>query len=243
MSAMNKLFCTFCYYMLFLALAIRTAMGQAPAPAPAGQPNITAILEKAGKFNMLIRLMTTTKVANQINNELNDTNDAMTIFAPTDAAFSALPSGTLNSLKDHEKSTLLQFHIVPQFILPSQLQTVSNPLRTHAGDVGTYGYPLNIITSGNMVNITTGVDNATITGTVHSDGQLAVYEVDNVLLPMAIYGSKPPTPATAPAPAPAKPKKAASAPMPPAIETSGDMGLRENVVVALVVAVVGVLWL
>ncbi|RWR93328.1 fasciclin-like arabinogalactan protein 12 [Cinnamomum micranthum f. kanehirae] len=96
-----------------------------------------------------MRLMMSTQLANRINIELNDTNDALTIFAPTDSAFSALSPGTINGLNDQEKTNLVLFHIVPQYIPPTQFQTVTNPLRTQAGDVGPYDYPLNVTTSPN----------------------------------------------------------------------------------------------
>ncbi|RWR95586.1 fasciclin-like arabinogalactan protein 12 [Cinnamomum micranthum f. kanehirae] len=228
--------------MFFLALAIRTAVGQSPAPGPAGPPNVTAALEKGGQFTTLIRLMQGSQLTSQIDGQLNDTNNGITIFAPSDSAFSSLPAGTLNSLNQQQKSSLIQFHVIPTYIGRSQFQTISNPLRTQAGDSGPYAYPINITTSGSTVNISTGVDNTTISGTVHDDGQLVVYQIDKVLLPMGLFGPKPP----APAPAPAKSKKKKSSAVtarPPSADTSGDMGLRENVVMALVGAAVGVLWL
>ena len=57
-----------------------------------------------------------------------------------------------------------------------------------------------------QVNITTGVVNATVSNTVYTDGQLSVFQVDKVLLPIDIFGK---AKAAAPAPAPlaAKPVK------------------------------------
>ncbi|VAH57612.1 unnamed protein product [Triticum turgidum subsp. durum] len=89
----------------------------------------------------------------------------MTVFAPTDNAFTSLASGTLNSLSDSQKNALIQYHVLSTAIPMSQFDTVDNTLYT--GD------------------------------------QLVVYQVNKVLLPMAIAG----TPAPAPAPlAPTKTK-------------------------------------
>lgn len=52
------------------------------------------------------------------------------------------------------------------------------------------------------MNMTTGIVNVTLGGTVYTDHQLAVYQVDKVLLPRDFFVAKPP----APAPAPEKPK-------------------------------------
>ncbi|KAH7542608.1 hypothetical protein FEM48_Zijuj02G0092100 [Ziziphus jujuba var. spinosa] len=171
-------------------------------PEPAG-PNVTKILEKAGGFSVFVRLLRNTQVINQIENQLNNSN-SLTILAPTNAAFSGLKSGTLNSLNAEQKVQLLQFHLLPTYIATTNFETVSNPVRTQASDI--YDYPLNITTTGNIVNISTGLVNATISGTVYSDNQLAIYKVDRVLLPLGIFAPTPKPPAPSPTPV-KKPKK------------------------------------
>ncbi|GAA0161122.1 hypothetical protein Leryth_000889 [Lithospermum erythrorhizon] len=191
--------------LIFIRFTAMSAQAPAQAPAPAGPTNITAILEKAGQFTTFMRLLKSTQVGDQLKTQLNNSNQGLTIFAPTDNAFSSLKAGTLNSLSDQQKVQLLQFHIVPSFFSTSQFQTASNPLRTQAG--GSDGeFPLNVTTSGNQVNITTGVVNATVANSIYTDGQIAVYQVDQVLLPLSFFVS----PSPSPAPAPLKRKKGAS---------------------------------
>ncbi|KAK4849702.1 hypothetical protein QYF36_000044 [Acer negundo] len=174
------------------------------APAPAGPTNVTKVLEKASGFSLFIRLLKATTTDAQITHQLNDTNNGMTIFAPSDNAFTSLSSGTLNGLNDQQKVALIQFHVIPSYIPITQFQTVSNPLRTTAGDNSQYKYPLNVTSySTSSVNISTGITNSSVTGTVYTDGQLAIYQVDKVLLPYDLFGVKPP----APAPSPSKPNK------------------------------------
>ncbi|XP_015693691.2 fasciclin-like arabinogalactan protein 11 isoform X1 [Oryza brachyantha] len=175
----------------------------APAPASTKTTNITGVLAKAGQFNTLIRLMRSTGVAEQIDNQLNSSRNGLTVFAPTDNAFTSLPSGTLNSLSDQQKNSLVQYHVLSTLIPMSQFDTVSNPLRTQAGNNSPGQYPLNVTAEGQQVNISTGVVNATVDNTLFTGDNLVVYQVNKVLLPMAIYG----TPAPAPAPlAPTKKK-------------------------------------
>ncbi|GMN24700.1 hypothetical protein TIFTF001_000667 [Ficus carica] len=168
-------------------------------PAPT---NVTKILEKAGSFGVLIRILKNTQVINQIENQLN-TSNSLTILAPTNGAFSGLKAGTLNSLSTEQKVQLVQYHILPSFISLSNFQTLSNPVRTQASN--TDEYPLNITTQSNWVNISTGLVNTSISGTVYADNQLAIYKVDRVLLPLGIFASRPKAPA--PAPTLAKPNK------------------------------------
>lgn len=81
----------------------------AAAPAPPGPDNITKVLEKAGQFTVLIKLMKSTAVSDQINAQLNNSNNGLTVFAPTDNAFSSLRSGALNSLSNEQ-----QVHQIPE---------------------------------------------------------------------------------------------------------------------------------
>ncbi|EEF42961.1 fasciclin-like arabinogalactan protein 11 [Ricinus communis] len=198
----NQLFSSIFLFLMFVFLCCSTSSAQTPSPSPSGPTNITAILEKAGQFTTFIKLMMSTQEASQINTQLNNSNQGLTVFAPPDNAFANLKAGTLNSLTDQEKVQLMQFHILPTFISMSQFQTVSNPLRTQAGNSANGEFPLNVTTSGNQVNVTTGVDTATVANTIYTDGSLAVYQVDKVLLPLDLFSSP-----AAPAPAPSEPKK------------------------------------
>lgn len=144
-------------------------------------------------------------VAAQIDSQLNSSSgNGLTVFAPTDNAFTSLASGTLNSLSDSQKNALVQYHVLSTAIPMSQFDTVSNPLRTQAGSSSPGEYPLNVTaTGGQQVNISTGVVNATVDNTLYTGDQLVVYQVSKVLLPMAIAG----TPAPAPAPGALAPKE------------------------------------
>ncbi|KAI3696966.1 hypothetical protein L6452_29628 [Arctium lappa] len=209
MTSSFKFFHSSPFFLLLILHSATTTLSQttAPPPAPPGPTNITKILEKASQYTILLRLFRMTQIGDQINTQLNNSDQGITVFAPTDNAFSALKPGSLNSLSDQQKVELVQFHVVPTFISISQFQTVSNPLRTQAGESTRYKFPLNVTTSGNQVNISTGVVDATVANTIYSDGSLAVYQLDKVLLPMRIFGP----PAPAPAPEPKKAKKESNA--------------------------------
>ncbi|KAF9675222.1 hypothetical protein SADUNF_Sadunf09G0009700 [Salix dunnii] len=181
---------------------------QAPSAQVATSPgpvDVNKILQKAGHFTVFARLMQATTEDTELNKELNNTNNGITILAPTDNAFSSLKAGFLNSLSDEDKTELVKFHIIPAFISTSQFQTVSNPVRTQAGTGPRV--TLNVTTTGNFVNISSGLTNTSISGTVYTDSQLAIYQLDKVLYPLDIFTPKPPAPA--PEPALGKPGKAA----------------------------------
>uniref|UniRef100_A0A0E0KYV8 FAS1 domain-containing protein n=1 Tax=Oryza punctata TaxID=4537 RepID=A0A0E0KYV8_ORYPU len=197
--------------LVVMAVESPVANGQAVAPAPAAPAapkTITAILTKAGQFTKFLQLLQSTQAGEQINNQIKGkaSSGGLTVFAPPDNAFTALPTGTLNKLSDQQKTSLVQFHVVSTLLPMAQFDTVSNPLRTQAGETAAGKYPLNVTAEGSRVNISTGVVNATIDNTLYSGDRLVVYQVDKVLLPWALYG--PPVPAPAPSPADKAKKKA-----------------------------------
>ncbi|CAI9778993.1 unnamed protein product [Fraxinus pennsylvanica] len=229
---MEQIFSTFplVFFLFFIYSTPTLSQSPAPAPGPPGPADIITILQKARQYTTFIRLLKTTQVADQLNTQLSKSNQGLTIFAPTDAAFTSLKSGTLNSLTDQQKVELIQFHVVPSFFSVSQFQTASNPLRTQVGNDGQF--PLNVTATGNQVNITTDMVNATVANTVYTDNQLAVYQVDKVLLPHGLFVPPPP------APAPVKPKKQAASDSSPSddtarVNTSGGIHLSQHALRAM----------
>ncbi|KAK7412485.1 hypothetical protein VNO78_03949 [Psophocarpus tetragonolobus] len=180
----------------------------APTPSIPKPPSIdiVQILRKAKRFSVLIRLLKTTQLINQLNSQLlTSASGGLTLFAPEDTAFSKLKPGFLNSLSDRQKVELLQFHTLSSFISISNFDTLTNPVQTQAGD-NPKRLQLNVTTyGGNQVSMATGAVNASVTGTVYTDNKLAIYQVDKVLLPLDLVLSS-----EAPAPAPGKAKGASA---------------------------------
>ncbi|XP_008783124.2 fasciclin-like arabinogalactan protein 6 [Phoenix dactylifera] len=198
---------------IFLLITAPHVLAQAKAPvAPgptAGPLSLTAILEKSGQYTTLLRLLKVTQVGEQVQSQLNNSYDGLTIFAPTDNAFSSLKSGALNSLNPQEQVSLVLYHVLPRYYSLTTFQTASNPVRTQASGSNGAVYTVNVTTSSNQANVSTGVDETPISNALYSEFPLAVYSIDKVLLPYDLFGPKPPAPA--PAPVPKKHKKAPAA--------------------------------
>ncbi|KAM3740167.1 hypothetical protein ACB098_08G078000 [Castanea mollissima] len=213
-------------------------------PTQKGVPDVTKILGKAGGFSVFIRLLKSTGVSDQLYGQLNNSNNGFTIFAPTDAAFSSLKAGTINSLSDLQKTQLVQFHILNTVVTLSNFQTLSNPVPTEAGDTTAGEFPLTVITAGNQVNISTGLVNTTLGGTVYSDNQLDIYQVEKVLLPLDIFNPKPKHKAPASAPTSSTPKTkdnddGDSQSVPTEVDESGAVSLsRHGILVSIEVILV-----
>jgi len=103
---------------------------QSPAsgtPAPRSTRNLTlsALLQqgaKAGSFKTLARAVEVAGLTQAVQKGGN-----FTVFAPTDAAFAALPAGTLAKLLRPENRALLRevlaYHVVPSTVPSSALKT------------------------------------------------------------------------------------------------------------------------
>ncbi|KAK2370797.1 hypothetical protein P8452_57901 [Trifolium repens] len=176
--------------------------------------NIAQILKQANSFNIFLRLMKTTQLINQLNSQLlTIKSGGLTILAPEDSAFSELKPGFLNTLSNEQKLELLQFHVVPDFVSSSNFDTLTNPVRTLAGNKPGK-VELNVISYGGNVNISTGHVNTTISGIIYSDKHLAIYKVGKVLIPSEFFPAKKivaEVPALAPAPAAIEDAKAPKA--------------------------------
>ncbi len=95
---------------------------QPPAPAnPAPQPSapanggnsILSTVVADGRFTKLVSAIRTAGLANML-----DQNGPFTLFAPTDAAFAALPAGTVEGMSQGQLRQTLLYHIIqnPAFV-------------------------------------------------------------------------------------------------------------------------------
>uniref|UniRef100_A0A0E0JYX7 FAS1 domain-containing protein n=1 Tax=Oryza punctata TaxID=4537 RepID=A0A0E0JYX7_ORYPU len=167
------------------------AAGEAPSPAPTGPLNLTEILTKAGHYNTFIRLLKDTEVSSQVSSLLNnDRNaDGLTVLAPTDAAFGRLRPGTLNRMDAQAQAELVLYHILPKYYGFITFETTTNPVRTQAS--GQRGVcTVNVTTAGEeKVNVSSGIMETTLGKNPLREGHpLAVYSLDDVLLPPDMFG-------------------------------------------------------
>ncbi|KAK3138004.1 hypothetical protein QOZ80_5AG0363220 [Eleusine coracana subsp. coracana] len=186
-----------------------------PAPGPAaadaadsGSP--TADLTKAlggysGQYSKFLQLLHDTRVDDQIKAQLTDSYNGLTVFAPTNAAFDKLKSGTLNGLSNQDQIQLVLYCVLPRFYSLPMLGSLNGKVNTQgSGHEGPYKYEIK--RAGDNVNVSTGVNSMLLGTPLSKEFPLAVYPVDKVPLPYEMFGPKAPTPAPAPAPAPAKSK-------------------------------------
>ncbi|KAL7142394.1 hypothetical protein ABFS83_08G120400 [Erythranthe nasuta] len=182
--------------------AAATSVAETPSPAPAPSApeyvNLTQLLSVAGPFSTFLNYLQTTKLIDTFQNQANNTEEGITIFVPKDQAFSK-PRASLSNLTQEQLKNLILFHALPHYYTLSDFKNLShqNPIITFAGGP----FSLNFTDNSGTIRIDSGWTSTKITSAVHAADPVAIYEIDRVLLPEAIFGTDiPPTPAPAPAP-------------------------------------------
>ncbi|XP_021897811.1 fasciclin-like arabinogalactan protein 7 [Carica papaya] len=206
--AFAKLFIICCTVLLFCSSSAHAQAANPPSPiltptpAPAPAPdfvNLTDLLSVAGPFETFLNYLVSTKVIETFQNQANNTQQGVTIFVPKDDAFKSLKKPSLANLTDDQLKSLLLFHGLPHYYALADFRNLSKtgPVNTFAGGQ----YTLNFTDVSGTVRLDSGWTRTKISSSVHSTDPVAVYQVDRVLLPEAIFGTDiPPMPAPAPAP-------------------------------------------
>ncbi|KAE8701347.1 Fasciclin-like arabinogalactan protein 7 [Hibiscus syriacus] len=231
------------------------AMTPTPTPAPAPAPeyvNLTYLLSVAGPFHTFLNYLESTKVIDTFQNQANNTEQGITIFVPMDNSFSGLKKPSLSNLSDDQLKSLILFHALPKYYALADFGELSTkgPVSTLAGGQ----YTLDFTDNSGTVHLDSGWSKTKVTSAVHSTDPVAIYQVDKVLLPEAIFGTDvPPMPAPAPAPAPdvspaadspsadSKGGGSSSKSLPSSSTSDGIVGLRLSVWSLMVLTGFGVL--
>ena len=185
---------------ILLAAAAVAALGAAPlaasaqtpaaAPATAGsiavQGDLVDTLKLSGQFNTFVGGIDATNLTGLLK-----TNKNLTVFAPTDAAFAAMPPAELAKLKA-DKTAMQKFvlhHVVNAPVDSAKIKGAKGPIPSGAGDT--------ILLNGSDEAGVMKVDGATIVQADLRTGSGLLHVVDHVLV--AGQGAADPPAATPPA--------------------------------------------
>ncbi len=139
--------------------------------AEAPKQNIVEVASGNASFKTLV---TAVKAAGLV--DVLSANGPFTVFAPTDAAFDALPKGTLEALLKPENKEqlikLLSYHVVPESVSATQLGKLKL-IKTVEGD------SLAVVTQ--KESLTVGGAKVLISDVGASNG--VIHAIDHVLLP------------------------------------------------------------
>lgn len=176
-----------------------TAPTAPAAQTPVSAENVIEVLKMHGRFTTLLQALDQAQLT-----ETLATRPRITLFAPTDAVFEALPEGERDRLLDpanaQELRNLLLYHVLVADLTPEQIQGARGPIATAGG--------LEITIDGTGEAI--AVADATVTDPAIDAANGGIYVIDKVLNPNAAAQGD-----NAEAAAPAATPAAATAPATP----------------------------
>lgn len=156
----------------FLMATATTAMLAGAAMAQDATSDIVDTAVAAGDFTTLVAAVQAAGLVDTLKGE-----GPFTVFAPTDAAFAALPEGTVDTLLMPENRdqlvSILTYHVVPGAVMSSDLTEGMTAATVQGGDVT---FTLDSGAKVNDANIT-AADIAASNGVIHV--------IDTVIMPPA----------------------------------------------------------
>uniref|UniRef100_A0A5B6ZTD7 Putative fasciclin-like arabinogalactan protein 4 n=1 Tax=Davidia involucrata TaxID=16924 RepID=A0A5B6ZTD7_DAVIN len=154
--------------------------------------NITKALIDGHNFNVAVSILMASGVVEEF--EADEGGAGITLFVPTDDAFSDLPTtAKFQSLPADKKVVVLKFHVLHSYYPLGSLESIVNPVQPTLAteDMGAGSFTLNISRVNGSVAIDTGIIQASVTQTVLDQNPVAIFGVSKVLLPREIFGKNP----------------------------------------------------
>jgi uncharacterized surface protein with fasciclin (FAS1) repeats len=151
------------------APAASAPAASAAMTSTAGAKDIVATAIAAGKFTTLVKAVQAAGLVEALQGK-----GPFTVFAPTDAAFAALPAGTLdNLLKDQAAlKNVLLYHVLPAEVMAAQVKDGLTAKTLQGSDLK-FSVANGVVKVGDATVVTTDI--TTSNGVIHV--------IDKVLLP------------------------------------------------------------
>ncbi len=151
-----------------LALAATTALAS-PAFADGHVADIVATADAAGTFTTLLAAATAAGLVETLQGE-----GPLTVFAPTDEAFAALPEGTVEGLLADipALTAILTYHVVPGAVMSGDLSDGMTATTVNGADI-------TVTIDGSTVMI----NDATVIAADIEASNGVIHVIDSVILP------------------------------------------------------------
>ena len=154
-----------------LGMALTLGMASSAFAGDMMKKDIVDTAVGAGQFNTLVAAVQAAGLVDALKGD-----GPLTVFAPTDEAFAALPEGTVeNLLKPENKDMLvdiLTYHVLPGAVMASDVNGKRMGVEMLNGDTAT-------VTGWNGVKI----DGATVVGADIEASNGVIHVIDKVILP------------------------------------------------------------
>ncbi|XP_044968750.1 fasciclin-like arabinogalactan protein 7 [Hordeum vulgare subsp. vulgare] len=180
-----------------LSLTVPLAGAHRPLADEVGaRAHLTEILTPDRPFQTFLRYLQQTNLVEVFEKQAYRTHHGITLFAPADRAFAAVHPSVLSGLKKHQLKNLMMYHALAKHYALKEFDGLSrvSQVTTFAGGM----YTVNVTCDPGAIRVQSRWAAAKILGTVYGVAPMAVYEIDRVLLPEAIFRVQPPVEAALP---------------------------------------------
>jgi len=144
---------------------------EAPTTEAMATDDVLAVLEKDGRFTTLLSLVATAGLTDALKVE-----GPLTLFAPTDDAFSKLPAGALDGLSTEALTAILMYHITGGALMSADAMMMDGSgLPMMGGEA--YSATLKVDAGQLMIN------DATVTAPDLAASNGVIHAIDTVLMP------------------------------------------------------------
>ena len=142
---------------------------EAEAPAEAAAPDIVDTAVADGRFTTLVAAVTAADLVDTLKGE-----GPFTVFAPTDAAFEALPEGTVAGLLEDipALTNILLYHVVPGKVMAADVAGLTSATTVQGSDIDI-----------KVMDGTVHIDNATVATADIMTSNGVIHVIDEVILP------------------------------------------------------------
>ena len=154
------------------AAATGASLGSSPAAAASGEQTIVKTAAQTGQFNTLLTLAKKAGLVGALSG-----SGPLTVFAPTDAAFRAVPKATLNGLATNRAALrrVLLYHVVKGNVPASRVVTLRSAKTLAGPTIAIRVAGTNVFLNGSTKVVKTDI--GATNGTIHV--------INKVLLPPA----------------------------------------------------------
>jgi uncharacterized surface protein with fasciclin (FAS1) repeats len=158
--------------LLFVGMTASLSAIAGGHESEAEEADIIDVAVSAGQFNTLAAALDAADLVTTLKG-----NGPFTVFAPTDAAFAALPEGTVESLLKPENRdqliSILTYHVVPGKVMAADVVKLKEAATVNGANLAIKTVDGNVL-----------IDEATVVATDVEASNGVIHVIDKVILPL-----------------------------------------------------------
>ena len=185
----------FSLYSLLLVATAAFYLSSCPSSAQTAVPNVTQVLTEAGNFSIFLQLAGAANVTQALQNFISAANTTgATAFIPVNSAFTDGVVTAYKNLSAANQSLVLYYHVIPMFynttdvLNISDVSTLATVISNSSSSSSAFHlHHVNRSSSTGVITVYGNLNSANVRTSNITTFPLAVYPIDDVLLPKEIF--------------------------------------------------------